>query len=400
MKFSRRVWILSWISLFTDAASEMLYPVLPVYLKSIGFSMVLIGLLEGLAEAIAGLSKTYFGRLSDHSGRRAPFVQTGYGLSALAKPLIGLWATPLWVFFARTLDRLGKGIRTGARDALLSDEATPATKGRIFGFHRAMDTFGAVIGPLAALLYLHVRPGQYRTLFFLAFLPGLMALACAMLLRDKTADQRPKAARPGFWSSLNYWKQSPPDYRRLVLTLLFFALFNSSDVFLLLQIKAAGWSDSWVIGAYVFYNLSYVAAAYPAGALGDRFGLPKVLSTGVLLFALVYAGMAFSTQLWQFGLLFFAYGVYAACTEGIAKAWISNLTPPGDTATALGMYAGLQSFCALAASVLTGAVWYGFGPQKALLLSAAAAGLAFILLLPWTLRKSGHLASPGKRIKI
>ena len=156
MKYiTKTVWILSVVSLYTDTASEMLYPIMPIYLKTIGFSIVLIGILEGVAEAIAGLSKGYFGKLSDNLGKRVPFVQIGYAFSAISKPMIALFIYPLWVFFARTIDSVGKGIRTGARDAILSDEATPSTKGKIFGFHRSMDTMGAVLGPALALLYLY-----------------------------------------------------------------------------------------------------------------------------------------------------------------------------------------------------------------------------------------------------
>src|SRR6478736_3969717 len=145
---TRTIWILSIVSLLTDVASEMLYPIMPIYLRSIGFSMVLIGILEGVAEATAGLSKGYFGKLSDQLGRRTPFVRLGYSLSAISKPLLAFFINVWWVFFARTIDRLGKGIRTGARDALLSDESSPENKAKVFGFHRSMDTFGAVLGPL------------------------------------------------------------------------------------------------------------------------------------------------------------------------------------------------------------------------------------------------------------
>ncbi len=171
---TRTVWILSIVSLLTDTASEMLYPIMPVYLKSIGFSIALIGIIEGIAEATAGLSKGYFGKLSDLSGKRMPFVQIGYALSAVSKPLMAVFIYPLWIFLARTLDRFGKGIRTGARDALLSSEATPATKGKIFGFHRSMDTFGAVLGPSIALVYLYFYPQNYRTLFLLPFFPDCL----------------------------------------------------------------------------------------------------------------------------------------------------------------------------------------------------------------------------------
>ena len=182
---TRAVWLLSLISLFTDLASEMLYPVMPLYLQSIGFSVVFIGLLEGVAEAVAGLSKGYFGQWSDRLGRRVPFVQWGYGLSALSKPMLAVLATPAWVLLARTVDRLGKGLRTGARDALLSDETIPANKGKVFGFHRSMDTLGAVLGPTAALLWLAVHPGQFRPLFLWAFVPGVLAVAITLLLRER-----------------------------------------------------------------------------------------------------------------------------------------------------------------------------------------------------------------------
>ncbi len=214
MKYiTRTVWILSLVSLFTDMASEMLYPVLPLYLKSIGFSVVLIGVLEGLAEATAGLSKGYFGKLSDSTGRRVPFVRLGYAFSAVSKPLMAVFNFPLWIFFARTLDRFGKGIRTGARDALLSDEATPQTKGKVFGFHRSMDTFGAVLGPLFALVYLFFYPQDYKTLFFIAFLPGIMAVAASFFLKEKKANAEKTSRRQSFFSFLKYWRTSPLAYQ-------------------------------------------------------------------------------------------------------------------------------------------------------------------------------------------
>lgn len=171
---SKTVWRLSLVSLFTDMASEMLYPVMPAFLQSIGFSVILIGILEGMAEAIAGLSKSYFGKMSDVSGKRVPFVQVGYGLSAISKPIMGLFIQPAWIFIARTLDRIGKGIRTGGRDALLSEEATPETKARIFGFHRSMDTMGAVLGPLIALIYLYYFPAITAIYFLLLLFPALL----------------------------------------------------------------------------------------------------------------------------------------------------------------------------------------------------------------------------------
>ncbi len=375
---TRNIWILSLVSLFTDVASEMLYPVMPVYLKSIGFSIILIGVLEGCAEAVAGLSKGYFGNLSDALGRRLPFVQIGYALSAFSKPMMALSVYPLWIFFARTLDRLGKGIRTGARDALLSDEATPATKGRVFGFHRSMDTIGAVLGPGLALIYLHFYPGSYQLLFMLAFLPGLFAIALTLLIRENRHEQKAIPGKPGFLDFIHYWRRSPAQYRRLAGGLLVFALFNSSDVFLLLKIKEAGSSDSTVIGVYIFYNLVYALAAYPLGILADRMGMKRVFMGGLLLFSIVYAGMAFAAQEIVFLALFFLYGMYAAATEGVAKAWITNICEKKDTATAIGTFTAFQSICTLLASSIAGIVWYSAGATFTFLCSALAAALVAV----------------------
>lgn len=365
------------VSLFTDTASEMLYPVMPIYLKSIGFSVVLIGVLEGVAEAAAGLSKGYFGRHSDISGKRRPFVQIGYALSALSKPMMAFLIYPVWIFFARTIDRLGKGIRTGARDALLSDEASRETKGKVFGFHRSMDTFGAVIGPSLALVYLYYHPGNYRSLFFIAFLPGLLAVLSSFLLKEKKRHPAQTSSRVSFWAILQYWKDSPPTYKKLVAGLLLFTLFNSSDVFLLLKAKEAGLNDTALIGVYIFYNLIYALSAFPLGILADRKGLKRVYRIGLLLFALVYAGMALNTNLYVFFALFFGYGIYAAATDGISAAWISNITDPKDTATAIGTFSGLQSVCTMLASSLTGLIWFQWGATTAFVATALVSLIVF-----------------------
>jgi MFS family permease len=377
MRFiTRTIWILSLISLFTDMASEMLYPIMPIYLKSIGFSIVLIGILEGLAEATAGLSKGYFGKLSDNSGKRVPFVQVGYALSAISKPMMAFFIYPLWIFFARTVDRLGKGIRTGARDALLSDEAEASVKGKVFGFHRSMDTMGAAIGPALALIYLYYYPEDYITLFYLAFIPGALAVMASFYLREKKRPALSERKSFSFFTSFSYWKDSPHSYRKLVGGLLVFTLFNSSDVFLLLKAKESGLNDTMVIGAYIFYNLIYALAAYPMGILADSIGLKKVFLAGLVLFSIVYFGMAYSSSLSVYILLFFLYGLYAAATEGISKAWISLISEKKDTATAIGTFSGFQSIFAMLASTFTGLIWYGFGSAAAFM----ATGLVTVLV--------------------
>lgn len=342
-------------------ASEMLYPIMPIYLQTIGFSVVFIGILEGLAEATAGFSKGYFGKLSDSNGKRVPFVQIGYALSALSKPMMALIVTPIWVFAARTLDRIGKGIRTGARDAMLSDQSTPATKARVFGFHRSMDTLGAVLGPSLALIYLYFNPEDYKTLFLLAFFPGILAVLATLFLREKQHTSTAKSTKTSLFSFLKYWNQGTTEYRSLVTGLLAFTLFNSSDVFLLLKAKQAGLADNQVIGIYIFYNLVYSIFAYPVGIIADKIGLKNTYIIGIIMFSFVYIGMAFCTTTVGFILLFFMYGVYAAATEGISKAWISKIASSKDTATAIGTYASFQSLCAMLASSIAGLLWFQFG---------------------------------------
>jgi MFS family permease len=389
MKFiSRTVWILSFVSLFTDMASEMLYPIMPVYLKSIGFSIFVIGILEGVAEATAGLSKAYFGKRSDLSGKRVPFVQIGYVLSTISKPLMVLFTFPLWVFFARTLDRFGKGIRTGARDAMLSDQATPNTKGTVFGLHRSMDTLGAVLGPLLALMYLYAFPHEYKMLFLLAFLPGLAAVIASFLLKEKQLQKSSPKKAVSFFSSFRYWRISTPEYRKLVVGLLLFTLFNSSDVFLLLKAKEAGCDDLFVIELYIFYNLIYAAFALPTGMLADKIGMKRTFIFGLILFVLSYVGMSLNTNHYLFFGLFFVYGLYAAATEGISKAWISNITNTQDTATAIGTFTGFQSVCAMLASSITGLLWFKFGAMTALM--ASALGVCIVISYLIVVTKSMH----------
>jgi len=381
---SKTVWILSFVSLFADVASEMLYPIMPIYLKSIGFSILLIGILEGVAEATAGLSKSYFGKLSDITGKRLPFVRFGYLLSACSKPLMALFAFPLGVFIARTLDRLGKGIRTSSRDALLSDEASPETKGRVFGMHRSMDTLGAVIGPILALVFLYFYPEHYKTLFFIAFIPGLLSVFITFLVREKktnSATNIDALKKVSFFSFFSYWKHSSSDYKKLSLGILAFTLFNSSDVFLLLKIKEAGLSDTYIIGIYIFYNLVYAIFGYPFGSLGDKIGFKKTFIGGLVLFALVYLGMGFASNVYSFLALFFLYGLYAAATESIAKAWISSISDKKDTATAIGTFTGFQSICTMLASSLSGLLWVSFGAYTTFLVTAIATFFVIVYLL-------------------
>ncbi|MBK7291748.1 MAG: MFS transporter [Chitinophagaceae bacterium] len=389
---TKTVVILSVVSLLADVASEMLYPVIPVYLKEIGFSVFLIGILEGVVNFTAGISKGYFGKMSDEKGVRLPFVKLGYLLSALSKPLMAVFVYPLWIFFVRTIDRLGKGVRTAARDALLSQEATPATKARVFGFHRGMDTVGAAIGPVLALLFLFFYPGDYKTLFYLAFIPGMLSILFIFFLKEKKQPVS-TLGKGNFFSFFNYWKIANPDFRKVVPGLLLFALFNSSDIFLLLITKETIGentltilgvtfnSDTITIGAYIFYNLIYAAASYPMGILADKIGFKKIILFGFILFSIVYGGFAFNPSIGLIFILFSIYGIYAAATEGVIKAWITNLSHGENTATAIGFYTSCESVCALLASIIAGALWTNFGSTSTFITTATISLLVLIYFL-------------------
>lgn len=395
---TRTVWILSLVSLLADIASEMLYPVIPVYLKEIGFSVLLIGILEGMVNFTAGISKGYFGKLSDEKGLRLPFVKLGYFLGAVSKPLMAFFTYPFWIFFVRALDRLGKGVRTAARDALLSREASKETKARVFGFHRGMDTIGAATGPVIALVFLFFYPGSYTTLFYLAFIPGILSVFLVFLLREKR-EPVSTLGKGNFFSFLRYWKIASPAYRKIIPAFFLFALFNSSDIFLLLitketigsqTLRIAGQTfgaDTLTIAAYIFYNLVYAAASFPAGILADRVGFRRIIIPGMLLFAIVYSGFAFHPSLSLIFVFFLLYGIYAALTEGVIKAWISNLAGQQDIATAIGFYTSGESICTLFASIIAGAVWTGLGSRYSFLLTAIMALASAVCLFFVTRRK-------------
>ena len=377
---SRVVWILSLVSMFADIASEMLYPIIPVYLQSIGFSIFLIGLLEGLAEATSGLSKGYFGNWSDRVGRRMPFVRMGYFLSAIAKPLMVVFVFPVWVFFARTIDRLGKGSRTAPRDALLSDESTLKTKGQVFSFHRGWDTLGAVFGPAFALVYLHYYPGKLAWLFYIAFLPAIISVGFTYFIKEKKVVPKEQKGAPGFFSFFKYWKVATPEYKRLMIGLVAFALFNSSDMLLLLRVNEATGNENHVIMVYIFYNLVYAVLAFPLGLLADRLGIKKIFLFGLILFSGIYFGMAEANTNALFYVLFGIYGIYMAATEGISKAWVASLCKKEEIGTGIGLFVALQSIALMIASALAGLLWTYYGASVAFMLTAIMSVLVFVFM--------------------
>jgi MFS family permease len=378
-RLPRAVYVLGIVSLLMDVSSEMLYPIGPLYLVSLGASVAWIGVIEGISEAIAGLSKGYFGALSDSVGRRRPFVTLGYALSAISKPIPALAASVGGVLGSRVLDRIGKGVRTAPRDALLAGYVDDTQRGAAFGLHRAMDTVGAAIGPVLALAFLAARPGDYRSLFLLAFIPSALAAIATLTIHDPRFT--PSATRPGIGASFAFWKGAPSPYRRIVALLTLFALANASDVFLILRARELGFSDTEAIGGYIGYNLVFATAAYPAGRLSDHYGRRRIALIGFILYAVVYAGFAMAESIAVVWGLFALYGIYAAMTEGIAKAWLSDLVPNERRGLALGLHATLASFGALVASSWTGAVWDAVGSALPLAITSGVAVIVVIGLL-------------------
>ena len=374
---NRTILILSLVSLFADVASEMLYPVIPVYLKEIGFSVLLIGILEGMVNFTAGLSKGYFAKRSDEEGLRIPYIKWGYFFSAASKPMMALFTWPVWIFFVRIQDRLGKGLRTGARDALLSQHATSQTKARVFGFHRSMDTLGAAIGPTIALIFLMIYPGYYREIFFIAFIPGIISVLLIFLLKEKKQPVS-TLGKGSFLSFFKYWNIASTDYKKLVTGLLFLALFNSADIFLILKTKEVTGSDEMAIGAYIVYNIIFAMASYPLGMLADKIGIRKVFLAGLFIFVIVYLVMGVSGNNVLIFSAFILYGIYAAATEGITKAWITNMAGHSNTATAIGFYTSCESICTLVASILAGLLWTGFNSSLPFIVTAIAGATVFL----------------------
>lgn len=373
----RQVLILGFVSLFTDMASEMLYPVTPIFLTAVlGSSMALVGIIEGIAEVTAGLLKGFAGQLSDKIGKRSIFVVIGYGLSALAKPLPGIIPTVPTVVISRTTDRVGKGLRTAPRDAILGSYAD-GNSGAIFGFHRGMDTLGAVIGPLLAILLLYLFPDNFQLIFLVAFVPSVFAVFFTFLVKDRKVPAKKRAKG----SYIDFWKTTSSKYKSLLILITIFSFVNSSDVFLILKSKHISDSSMLAILGYVFYNFVYAAASYPFGRLSDKYGKNFIYGGGLLIFSLVYFGFAFLNETFFIWILFALYGLYSAATEGISKAWVSDLVPDERRGSAIGLLTMLSSFAIMLGSFTAGFLWDEFGSTVPFLLSAIVSLVIGLIIL-------------------
>src|SRR5258706_6248323 len=379
----RPVWFLGWTSLFTDAATEMIYPLLPVYLSRVlGASAVSLGIIEGVAEAVNSVLKVISGYWSDRSSRRRPIVIVGYALSSISRPLIALTMTWPQVLLIRALDRTGKGIRGSPRDALLARFATPSTRGRIFGFHEAMDHVGAIVGPVMATVLLFFVPEGYRLVFALTAIPGAIAVTLLFFVDEDAAADKTLARQPPAQSVRTHAPQPLP--RRLIVlmgVLLVFSLGNSADAFLLLRLSDALGGAKYVPLMWAGIHVVKASLSTWGGTLSDRFGRKQLIVSGWIVYALVYLGFAMSTSPSAFIAWFLFYGVYFAFAEGPSKALVTDLTPAERRGAAFGLYNATIGVGALIASVLFGYLYEHFSAPMAFTTGAALAGVAAIMLL-------------------
>ncbi len=349
----RNVFALGWVSFFNDFASEMVYPIVPIFLTTfLGAPVAIVGLIEGIAESTASILKVFSGWISDKFQKRKPFVAAGYSLSTFSKVILGLSYVWPFVLIARFLDRVGKGIRTSARDSLIAESCAENIRGKSFGFHRALDTLGAVIGPLVAILFLAIFNDNLRLVFFIAAIPGVIGIILLIVF------VREKKKKPLCLADLKFkWKGLNPSFKIFLLISIIFSIGNSSDAFLILRAQNLGLAVKITILAYVLFNLTYAVFSMPAGAIVDKVGAKKVLITGLFIFSIVYFFLGFINKSLFLWFLFPVYGIYMALTEGVGKAYISLLVPQEKSGTAFGIYQTSVGICSFFASIIAGLIW-------------------------------------------
>jgi MFS family permease len=374
---TRNLAVLCGVSLLQDAASELLYPIMPIFLTTVlGAPVAVVGAVEGFAEAVASGMKIMSGRIGDRF-RRKPLVAGGYGLAALGKTVIA--AATVWpmVLAGRAIDRVGKGIRGAPRDALLVEGIPIEARGRAFGLHRAADTTGAVIGPLIGLAAYEALDHQIRPLLVIAVIPAVLSVALVAFVHEgpHTAPPRPAGA-----TGAPHMAPLPRAFWRVLMVILAFSVVNFPDALLLLRVKQLGFSVAGVILVYVAYNAAYAVLSYPAGALSDRMSPARIYGFGLCCFAACYLGLGLTTSgPWVWPLLV-VYGGFTAATDGVGKAWISRLVPQRDQARAQGLFQGLSGGAILVAGVWAGLVWHGTGRLPLVLSGAVAAVVAVVMI--------------------
>ena len=378
---SRPIWLIGWVSFFTDMASEMVYPLLPLFLTQVlGAGAMSLGVIEGAAEAANSALKILSGWWADRSRSPKKLVLLGYGMASAVRPLIALAQTWPQVLAIRFSDRLGKGIRGAPRDAMLAALAPASSRGRVYGFHRAMDHAGAVTGPLLASAFLYFYPGRYRPLFALTVIPGLIVMLFILRIPETNPDAtEPGTTRGDRIEPAGLWNLGGGFYRAIGVIFLF-SLGNASDAFLLLRLSNLGVPAFWIPLLWSALHVVKSSSSLVGGTLSDRFGRRGMIALGWIIYAIVYAAFGFSDSLPVVITIFLVYGLYFGLTEGAEKAWVADMTPAHRSGTAFGVYNAALGVGGLAASVLFGLIWTQVSPRAAFLTGAAIALLASTLL--------------------
>ncbi len=388
----RTVLMLGLVSFFTDLSSEMIYPLLPVFLASVlGATALQLGVIEGIAEATAALLKVASGIWTDRVHRRKPLILAGYSLSGFFRPLIGLATSWQFVLMLRFLDRVGKGLRSSPRDALIADVTRPEQRGASYGFHRAMDHAGAVLGPLAAGALLMIPGFTLRNVFMLAVVPAVITVTI-LILGVKEPDSPKTSSGTKSLHLLQDWKLLGRDFRWLLAALFVFTLGNSTDAFLLVRLSEIGVPAAWIAVLWSMHHVVKMVANYYGGRFSDRRGRRFAIISGWAFYGLIYLAFAFIQSPTGLIAVFLLYGLYFGLVEPSEKALVADLVPPQLRGTAFGYFHFTVGVAALPASVLFGLIWHRFGVQYAFMTGAALALLASLLLL--TLRRSSIAAGP------
>ena len=374
----RNVFAAGLVSFFMDVSSEMVYPLVPLFLANVlGVNKSVIGLIEGIAESTSSLLKVFSGWFSDRIGRRKGLMGVGYAVSVLSRPLIALAVAWQHILASRFIDRLGKGIRTAPRDAIIAESSDPGVMGRAFGFHRAMDTLGAVIGPALAFFLLSAFTGDFRKVFWVSMIPGIIAVALIIFLikeRKKVLPERHE--RPKLTLAHFDWR-----FKFFVVITTLFAIGNSSDVFLILRSQQLGITTAMIPVVYLTFNLVYALSAIPAGIAADRFGKKRVVLVGFILFALIYYGFAVAGSATAAWVLFGLYGVFMGLTEGVQKAFLTTIIPPDFKATAFGVYNTAVGLALFPASLIGGWLWDRVSPAATFYYGSAMAAVSTLLFI-------------------
>lgn len=388
--FDRNVTVAGLVSFFMDLSSEMIYPLVPLFLaNTLGVNKAVIGLIEGIAEATASLLKVFSGWLSDRIGNRKGLMAIGYGISTLSRPLMAMATGWRPVLGARFVDRFGKGVRTAPRDAIIAESTDKEALGRAFGFHRALDTMGAVMGPGLAFLLLAWFANDYRMVFWLSMIPGCIAvLLIIFFITEKKKAPVASAERPKLTLAHFDWR-----FKFFVLIAALFAAGNSSDVFLILRAEQQGIAPVIIPIIYLVFNLVYSLCAVPAGMAADRFGRKRVILLGFVLFAALYYGFAVASSATAIWLLFGVYGLFMALTEGVQKAFVATIIPADFKATAFGVFHTAVGLAMLPASLIGGWLWDHVSPAATFYfgaITASVAAMLFIIFIAMTRREAAR----------